>query len=814
MTSRAWLFAFASMASMVGGGQAFADQPAPAAVQNEPDATAAIIVTARRKEENLHDVPISITALSGTALVQRGITDALSLQTAIPSLTVTANGADNVSLSFDIRGQRTQEVQLLTDPPVGTYFDEVVMPRSFGFGNQFFDLQNVQVLKGVQGTLFGRNMTGGAVLVESAPPVFGKVSAEAVAQYGNYNLVDLYGMVNVPLGENFALRIDAKHHDRDGYTTDIASGRKYDDKKYDSFRASLAFRSGDFKNNLVFDYTREHENGSALKLTAYTLGLDPENGGVTTLAEQAGLSQVFSTAAGYPPQNLAAILASDLALPKYTVNYGAPNTGLAGTILDENPFVYVRNYGFTNKTTLSLGAVTLKNIFGYRSIDFQRASDYDGSSANLIFSDQYTVSQNFSEEFQAQGKALDNRLDFTLGSYYFSETGSDGSWSSQFPQLSSMGYAYNVPSLASYFLAQPASFFLNHQDAYAGAFSYAFYGAGNFAITPELKLSAGARYNDDIRKATITTTQPNFVFPLSAMVGLCSYSDNGNPFEYTVNDCAQSRRTSFSAATWDATLTYEPNRDLTLYVTTRHGYRAGGYNLRAENPAEFAPFLPETVQEFEGGLKTRTDFGGAMLTTSSAVFYQDYSNVQKQNPVLVDGTVGTVITNTAKEHIWGVEAEASLNFTGGFGLNAFTSLVHIDNILIPGVTDSGINPYEGTPKFQLGGAVTYNTALPDVGDMNFNLNARYQSATPLGAYDPADIQPAYVLVNARIELKKIGGTGFGVAVFANNLFDKYYMQGGISLLSNGPAGLSGGVGYDAAIFGEPRMYGVEVSYKF
>ena len=148
---------------------------AVAAQEPAPQATSAaasqdIIVTARRREEALQDVPISITAVSGESLARSGVSDALALQSRVPSLSLTNQGTSRNELGFAIRGQRTQESQLLTDPPVGTYFAEVVQARSVGFAYALYDLQSTQVLMGVQGTLFGRNMTGGAVLIEPNKP--------------------------------------------------------------------------------------------------------------------------------------------------------------------------------------------------------------------------------------------------------------------------------------------------------------------------------------------------------------------------------------------------------------------------------------------------------------------------------------------------------------------------------------------------------------------------------------------------------------------------------------------------------------------
>ncbi|MFD2580397.1 TonB-dependent receptor plug domain-containing protein [Novosphingobium colocasiae] len=340
-----------------------ANAQTPAANQSEQDGSVSaqeapergdIIVTARRRNENLQDVPIAITALGGTALATRGVRDAYDLQGQVPSLAITTNTPSRSSVSYAIRGQRTNEAQLLTDPPVGAYFAEVVMPRTYGFGTAFYDIQNIQVLKGVQGTLFGRNMTGGAVLVEPNHPDLGSFRVEGALQYGSYNLKDVYGAVNVPLiPDVLAFRVAGKYRDRDGFTKDISTGRDYDDQHYYAFRPSIEIKLPNFTSYTVFDYLKEDEHGSGAKLIGYT-SIDPLNNSPTVIGSQIGAtdSGFFPIAAGQPLQNLPEILARDAALGRRLVNYGYVGFGP----LDGNPgapYMRITNWGITNKTTFT-----------------------------------------------------------------------------------------------------------------------------------------------------------------------------------------------------------------------------------------------------------------------------------------------------------------------------------------------------------------------------------------------------------------------------------------------------------------------------
>lgn len=786
-----------------------AADPAPQAAAAGTADVGEIIVTARRREESLQDVPISITAVSGEALAKRGVRDALDLQYQTPSLTVTANGASRTSVSYSIRGQRTQEAQLLTDPPVGTYFAEVVMPRTYGFGTAFYDIQNIQVLKGVQGTLFGRNMTGGAVLVEPHHPDLNAFHAEGTAQYGNYNMVDVSGMVNVPVIENvFALRVAGKYRDRKGFTTDVSNGRDYDDQHYYAFRAAGELKLDRFTSTTFFDYMNENEHGTALKLIGYALK-DPINGKPTVIGQQVGASPFFPVAAGAPPQDLVSIFNRDVALGHYKVNFG----GVGTTVLDGTPglpFNRIKNWGITNKSTYDLGSVTLKNIFGYRKIDYVNHTDYDGSEAALILPRQFSHTKDTSEEFQAQGTPFGSRLQLTAGAFYFRESGQDGAITSTFPQLTAIGFASNIPPLAGYFLTQPATFYSQSNIGYGLARSYAFYAAGTYTVTDQVKVSGGVRYNNDLRRATVEPYYINLSIP-GGPTAPCVFNGLGT---FSRATCAHTNSLRNSAVTWDVTAQYEPSRDLTAYVSTRKGYRAGGFNLRAQDDLTFKPFQPEKVQEYEIGLKNRFDLGGgARLSTSVALYYQVYSNVQKQNVVLNGSQIETLVNNVASQHDYGGEFEANLSLPNGLSANLFYS--YIRNKVVKG--DNGSYVMQGVPKHQLGGGVTYERQIEKLGNLTANVNASYRSSTPLDDYDAISIQKGYALVNARIGLSNILGTGAGIAAFANNITNHYYFIGGINLESNGPGSggvSSGGPGFSMESYGEPRTYGIEISYKF
>lgn len=767
----------ASAALISGAGQAWAEDatPAPArdATATAGNETGDIVVTARRREESLQNVPIAVTAVSGAALAKTGATDIANIQAVAPSLTITTQGTSRTAFALSLRGQRTNEAQLLTDQPVGAYFAEVLQARSIGFASSLYDIQSVQVLKGVQGTLFGRNMTGGAVLVEPNRPT-DKLAAEVVAQVGNYKMHDVYGMLNIPLADWASLRVAGKTRERKGYTTDVSDGRDYDDQNYDTFRASLRLTpGGGIESTTIFDWLRSRIHGSALYPTA-----------INPAAPAIGAYAYFRSL-GLNVADPVAQFARQQTLGRQQFDQGFGDGGNLDAY-GFKPYEYSKNWGVTNRTIIPVGDLTLKNVFGYRKVEYASFQDLDGVPAFLINSAQTRNIEQYSEEFQVQGKALDNRLNFIAGIYYFLEQGSDGSTSQQFPELALV--SQGLP------LTTPAVLFRNALGGTGRAEAVAGYLAGTYKFSDKFQLSAGGRYTTDKRSATVSPQLP--------ALGVCLYRrPDGTSFPFA--QCTHSNSNTWNAFTWDVTLQYQPLDALTAYISTRKGFRAGGFSLRATSDAELAPFNPEKVQEYELGLKTRTDLGGARLTTATALFFQNYRNVQKQQAGIDGGgNVTTIISNTAAQHNYGAEFDAGLH-SGPFDMTLSYAYVNID-------ITKGLQPFEhelvGAPQHQVGVTLNYATPLAGLGDLNLNASMSYRSKIWLDLNDDQSLQKGYALVNLRASLGNIKGTGIGAAAFVNNLTDQFYRVGVIGIYRE--------AGYISSTYGEPRTYGLELSYKF
>jgi len=468
------------------------------------------------------------------------------------------------------------------------------------------------------------------------------------------------------------------------------------------------------------------------------------------------------------------------------------------------PYEKIANWGITNKTTWKLGDnVTLKNIFGYRKLRRDQVQDYDGIPASLITPYQFSRTRNISEEFQVQGKAFDRRLDYILGAYHFEEKGIDGALANTLPELNIIGAGLNprTTNAALFVTANPGEGYSRTAAAFA---------AGTFHVTDKLSLSGGLRYNYDKRKITVSPSKPNFVNS-DGSIGACSFDiDAATAGLQTVpfSQCHFTNQKSFKELTYDGTIQYEPSKAVTAYASFRHGFRAGGFSTRATSYVSLQPFLPEFVNEYEIGLKTNTRLGGGRLTTNTALFRQDGSNVQKQRATFVNGNVFTIVDNTAKQRNTGGEFEATFN-TRGFSLTGFYSYTKV-KILEGAATVGGLPEIaqRGTPKHQAGMTAIVSPRIGEgIGDLNLVGNVTWRSANYLDDFEVQVRQPAFALVNARIELNNVAHTGASVALFANNVFDKTYRIGVLGLIAEG-------LGFQDSVYGEPRMYGVELGYKF
>jgi iron complex outermembrane receptor protein len=833
-----------------------------AARGNESD----IVVTARRVEERLQDVPISITVFNQQQLSNRNVVNAQDLAAYTPSLSVTTGfGAENST--FAIRGF-VQETG--TAPSVGVYFGDVVAPRGASIGfpagdgagpGAFFDLQNVQVLKGPQGTLFGRNTTGGAVLLVPQKPT-GKFEGYVEGSIGNYDMRRLQAVVNVPVSDTFRVRVGFDRMTRDGWAiNDSGIGPSaFDNVAYWSVRASaVADLTPNLENYTIISYTNSDNNGHVLKTFACLPG------------QENPFTQQFNLLGIQACRNVASQNANGF----YHVNSDYPDSRSQ-----------LNQWQIINTTTWqATDNLTVKNIASYAELATKLRTALFGTHFVLLPGDlgpgfptsptpvgfagirhipggDSSHQSTFTEEFRLQGNSFANKLNWQSG-FYFEDSQPMGFTGSQSPVF--IGCSNPDAFVCTDVTGGGA---INYTAAKNRYRTIGLYAQGTWAFTDQLKLTAGFRYTWDTQQSisrqvtynfpiTVQNASPNplnngtgtqipgltqpgdyslITLPLGnganipLLSGCTRIPTVGQPNNITPN-CEFDLSKSSHKPTWLIDLDYTPVQDVMLYAKYSRGYRSGG--IKSDVPIEFVTFDPEKVDAFEIGAKTgfHSFISG---TFNVAGFYNDFSNQQIQlgfnrnplSPVPVSPTAGPV--NVGKSRIWGVEVDTRLRLFEGFTLDG--AYTHLDTKVkeIALVTLPPTSPYvvSGTivagdeltlsphDKFTVTG--TYTLPTPEnIGSISFSATYSYTSsqranyidrvAIPIFGYD-LGILPAVGLLNLNVNWDNIAGEPVDLALFATNVTKEQYFTTVNGLLPS--------TGFETASLGEPRMYGARLRYRF
>ena len=730
-----------------------ADSSTPASATSNPQVDGGfgdILVTARRREERLQDVPIAVSAIAGGDLAAKSVVQLSDLSKSIPALAITPGGFGSAVPRFTIRSQ-TQFEQLLTlDPSVGVYFADVVQARAHGVNAGFFDLASVEVLKGPQGTLFGRNTTGGAIVVTPRAPT-NELGGYLRVTLGNYATRYFEGALNVPISDTLSLRVAGRIADRDGYTYNPYVDRRFDDEHTQSWRASLLYTPSDAVTNLtVVNGFRVNEQGPGWRLT------------------------------GVYPGSLIARARPDV----FTFLTQAGDRRIGGSDMT-NKQTDAKAWGVSNTTTVDLGGVTLKNIFGYRKVESTNWLDFDGSPLAVWPSVETMRADQYSNELQLLGTAMADRLNWIVGGYWFRENGEDTQRTTiTLPPL------FNQDTIRTGFATN-------------GSKSVFAQGTYKFGFLDGLSATAGVRYTwDDRRFREVGVNMLN---------GLCSIVTAANvPI---AQPCSKEVSADFKAPTYTLSLDWKFAQDKLVYIAHRRGYHAGGFNLRANTPDQFLPFNPEVVQDVEVGIKADWMIGGTRLRTNLAAYYQDYSDIQRSITVPLNGVLLTSIVNAATAHITGFEAEVRWLPTpnleiSGFAAHSKFTYDKFQQTLAGGVIqDLRNNKIAFAPEWSGGGSIRFSLPLAgDGGTVVAQADAYAQSQIELQDLNvPNGTAAAYTIANFRLEWNEFLGSRMSTALYLRNVFDKQYFNSGIAV---------NGVGVITKTYGAPRTVGIELNIPF
>jgi len=689
--------------------------------RSDPNRLSDIVVTARRVSENVQRVPIAVTAYSGEELQRQNARTLPEVATLTPGLQFAPAQTNTAAVLIQMRGQVQQDTLATIDPSVGTYVDGVYWARAYGLTASLVDVANFQALKGPQGTLFGRNTTGGAILINTKDPSFADgLSGSLSGTYGRFNQQSLTGILNVPIVDNkIAARFAYSGNKRDGYVREVNSGRDIGNLNDYTIRGKLLITPTDTVR-VVLSADKFHTNTF---IDPGRLAYFSPNGNASF---EAGLEALG--AAGCLANRAACIGVGNNVLAQDVNRYGRSRYNAS---LSSTPHSTVTAQTYVATASVDTGFGQIKAIGGYRKTDsLILDSENDASSVEILDgsgTQKYGLfnrqkMQQWSGEVTATGKALDDKLDFALGGFLFHEYGNDDTPSSTFTQLSQLGTGGRRAL---------TSFYGEVDNRGIGV-----YGQTTYHFTDKLGLTTGLRWSRD-KRALSAQGGTYLLDPTGSRIQsfTCAFSQ-GCPFD---------RGTKFSGVAYTVSLDYQASPDTLVYLKTAKGFRSGGLVLRGIGavPASLLPFAPETVYSYEGGLKK--ELFDRKLRVNIAVYRTRTKGAQRNTTVTssaVANTVSTVTSNAGVVDIYGGELEMTALLGGGFqisGTAAYTKPKYKSFIDFNGF-DRSHEPFQLTPRWTASVSPQWSG---DVGSNKLSLRTDfvYQSSQfnyPQGFYKDAN----------------------------------------------------------------------------
>lgn len=699
----------------------------PALAQDQAgSAIEEIVVTAQKREESLQDTPISIAAFGAQDLENKGISGLTDLRAQVPNLQLTPFPNNAATTQIFMRGVGLSDDQITQDGGVAVYMDGVYVARSQGLAMEVADLERIEVLRGPQGTLYGRNATGGAINFITRKPDLGDFGFKGQVTIGNYDNRRFKAAVNIPLGETFAARLSYVNQRQDGFIRNPGTGiERWGDKDREAMRADLLWQPSD-QFSLRYSYDRT-EIGD----TPYYVALSPLHPRVLERPE-----------AGSP-------LVRDV----------LPND------------ITAQGHSLTAEWEAS-DALTLRSITGYRKLDNFQNQDYltGALGPNPLQKNSSRAKQDqWSEEVQLIGDALDGGLQYVAGFYYFTESGDNFSNS------------YSPPTLTRSFTTATIE---NR--------SYALFGQATYTpqwLDNRLHLTVGLRQSWDKREATLSRQTQVNGGPITTVPG---FGDGSQTFK----DFSPSFVVAFDAS-----------EDVNVYAKAVKGYKSGGFNVRASSIGRFNEgFGPETLWSYEAGIKSQ--WLDNRLRFNAAAFISKYSDIQVNVQSDPTNIRLTDVLNAGKATVKGVEVDLTLAPVRDLRLSVNYGYLdaRYDEILDATGTNIADNyRFTNAPKHTIALDLTYDLPRLPIGQLSASVNYTAQSdkftnsTISSGKYIIGD----YGLLNARLTLGDIPGVkGVRASLWGRNLTDKNYYI------------MQFNVGRPGALFGEPRTYGIDLNVEF
>ena len=754
---RKTLYPFVSLIALAAPGIALSQTEAPGiAAPSGSD----IVVTARRREERLQDVPIAVSAVDASALDSRGLDNVTQISQIAPNIQFTpGQGGNSGGIAPFIRGVGENDFIITSDPAVGVYIDGVYVARTFGATTELLGIDRIEVLRGPQGTLFGKNTVGGAINIVSAVPGR-EQKIEADLRYGSFNTVRGRIYAETPLSDSWSLGVAALGEFGEGWQK-IPSGDNLGNRNVVAGKLALHYDGEGLDAVLQVDGLHRRQHSAPHSMIAFTPTL-------------------FST------------LQSEFISPCCTVPGDIDRTDSSSELNKDHTDAVNASLTLTKE----FGGATLKSITAYRYVDALFGRDGDASSAVNYAGDIHDErARQISQELQLS-LDLGGRGTLLLGAFAYREKTRDNTRlivaDGLYPALIAAGVD-PVPVPFPPFALPAASLdlnidFRNRQRTD----NLALFANGNYELIDGLSLELGARYTWEKKKFSQSAIRVYTGEPLLA----------GTP-SYTLEK-------SWDAFTPRASLSYKFRPNLMAYASYSRGFRSGGFNGRPTSLEEIGSYDPEHLTSYEAGIKS--SFGG-VATINLAVFRNEYRDQQILVSTVSPTTPGLIVVrneNAGRSRIQGIELEGAFKVSPRFTVTGALGLLdakYLDYVsVIGGVpTDVSNRELKQAPDITANASAVYQAPLSDNVEGVLRLDAAYKSQVFVDAENtPLLRQPDHAILNASAELR-FADSGLSVRVGVDNITDRRIITAGYDASTS--------FGFTEAYYSPPRRYSITLALR-
>lgn len=785
------------------------------ASENGADAIEEVIVTARRREEAVQDVPIPITALNQEQLISRNITEIKDIEKMSPNTSIQYSAVNGSAAEVFIRGIGQTNWSSTQDPKIGIYVDGVYLSRPQGGLLDLMDVARVEVLRGPQGTLFGRNTTAGLIQIISNKPSF-ENEAEIRLGVGNEGHQNYGLMVNRVLTDNIASRFAIYAKETDGFITNSLSGMDRGNEDSLSYRGSLLGTFDDFTARFTYDHFEADER-APLGTCRFT---GPENGmtagGLSAIANMFGIYDDLRTNCMTTTRDVS-----------------------IDTTNDENTTSDVDSY--TLEVDYELAWAELTSITSYREIDnFNGSWGWvmgNGPGANFLeILNNQSENKIFSQELRLSGS--NDQIDWVVGAYIFEEESEESldvplfrdvaaPAASEWPFFYFPSGAANPDGSAQTLgdIALATQLFGSRSQAYEVTNkNRAFFAEVTYALTDRLDVTAGARYTKDDREfLRIQTLYGGAFDPAYLCPGMPTSEIAPGVFVSASDRCYQ--EVSYSKTTPRVILSYDLTEDVMLYASYSVGYSSGGFN----QDVRMRPFLPEVSDNIELGVKS--DLFDNRLRLNATIFHNSYENQQVTVGRIVNGQPTADLINAKEATLTGIEFDLiarltdslSLSMSGGYLEGDYDQFTIDDNVTDPLTLEESIvvRDLSGVEFGNNGSEKSFDISLlhqlpmGSRGDITSSLGYSFKDDAYYTLMNtPSSFEPSYWLLDGRVTWNLANGST-RISLWGTNLTDEEYVDTMLDQSGDiAVGGIDPSLGMTAVYWGSPRRIGLDITHAF